>query len=312
MPGLVELQVLVVGMFGCLDTHLGDVDARDLEFRRGPRTMICGSRIGCGEVIGQDFGLLPQGCDQSVHLAAVLRAFTDHVDVVVVDRAHVVVDDDGAFDGQSGTAGKPHVGADTCRQHQQIAIHLLAIGESDSGDGILIIGEGFDGALTGDHGDAGRLDRAAQHRATGFVELSVHQDRTGMHHRRRHTTAVKTVRRFESEQSAADDHRVFGVVGVGDDRRGVVKAAKAEYAAQLRGVVDPQPLDGREEGTAAGGDDQLVVGHPRTVIGENDFGVRVDPDHPHPGAQVDSVVAVPIDGVEVDVVGGIRAGEHVG
>ena len=37
--------------------------------------MICGSRIGCGEVIGQDFGLLPQGCDQSVHLAAVLRAF---------------------------------------------------------------------------------------------------------------------------------------------------------------------------------------------------------------------------------------------
>ena len=47
--------------------------------------MVCGTGIDAGEMVGQHGGLLPQWCDQPVHLTAVFRALTHHVDVVVVD-----------------------------------------------------------------------------------------------------------------------------------------------------------------------------------------------------------------------------------
>ena len=63
-------------------------------------------------MVGEYLGLFPQRGHQTVDLAAVLGALTDDVDVVVVHRAHVVVGDDGAFDGQPCSLRQTDIGAD--------------------------------------------------------------------------------------------------------------------------------------------------------------------------------------------------------
>ena len=88
---------------------------------------------------------------------------------------------------------------------------------------------------------------------------------------------------FQAEQTAADHGHVTVTVGVLDHRGGVVERAEPEDPGDQSLVVHPQAVDRREEGTAAGGDDEFVVAHDGAVIGEHRLGVAVDAHHAHPG-----------------------------
>ena len=62
-------------------------------------------------MVGEDFSLLPQWRDKAVNLAAMLGAFAQGIDIRIIDGAHLVVDDNGASDGKTGT--KADLGIET-------------------------------------------------------------------------------------------------------------------------------------------------------------------------------------------------------
>ena len=96
--------------------------------------MIGGVRVAAGDVVGEDLGLLPERRDQAVDPAAVLRALADDIDVGVVDRAHVVVDHDGALDGQPAAHADLGVGLDAGGDHDHVAVERRAVLEGEAGD----------------------------------------------------------------------------------------------------------------------------------------------------------------------------------
>jgi len=74
------------------------------------------------DVIGKDLGLLPQRRHQAVDPPAVLSAFADDIDVGVVDRAHVIVDHDGALDGEPAAQSDLRIRLDAGRDDDHVAI----------------------------------------------------------------------------------------------------------------------------------------------------------------------------------------------
>src|SRR6185369_10915926 len=108
--GFGEPDELVVVVLGAHDPHRRDVDAGDFELGCVARAVVSGLRVGAGEVIRQDGRLLPQRCDQPVNLPAVLGTLTHHVDVAVVDAAHLVVDTIARSTVSPDTTPRPMLG----------------------------------------------------------------------------------------------------------------------------------------------------------------------------------------------------------
>ena len=98
---------------------------------------------------------------------------------------------------------------------------------------------------------------------------------------------------------------------LGDHGCGVVEGAEAVDAVGKGLVVGPQPGHRREERSASGGQDQLVVPHAGAVVGVHDARERVDPHHPDPGPEVDVVVGVPVQRVQVDLRRIVAPGKHI-
>ena len=78
--------------------------------------------VAAGDVVGEDLGLIPQRRHQPVDLAPVLGAFADDVDARVIDRAHLVVDDDGALHRQAGAHADLGVGPDAGGDDDHVAV----------------------------------------------------------------------------------------------------------------------------------------------------------------------------------------------
>src|SRR5690348_16065223 len=68
---------------------------------------------------------------------------------------------------------------------------------------------------------------------------------------------------LQSEQSAADHHRRFGDLGPIGDGGAVIEGAEYEYALQIGAG------NRRDECSAAGGDNQLVIGD-QSSVNKND------------------------------------------
>ena len=145
-----------------------------------------------------------------------------------------------------------------------------AVGQLDAFDPALAddrLGVGL-----GDDLDAARFDRPLQQIAGGRVELALHQRRHDVQDGDVHVAHAKPGRRFEPEQSAADDH------GLGPRLRGeqhgvdVVEVAIGQDARQI--VAGHR----QDEGNRAGGDDELVVGRGDAVVGGDGLGRAVDRD----------------------------------
>ena len=112
----------------CGLAHRGEVDAGRLQAGdRGHRAVPRG-RTGTGDEVGDHVRLRPRGRDQSRHVARVLRAVADRVDVRIA-CAQPVVHDDAAVHGKAGRACQPHLRAHTAGDHQQVGVDRRAVGQ---------------------------------------------------------------------------------------------------------------------------------------------------------------------------------------
>ena len=87
-------------------------------------------------MVGADLGLVEQGSDEAVGLAAMLHAFADRIDSPVVGL-HGVGDDDAALAMEAGLARQFEIRADADRHHDEIGGNLLAVGKAHAGDAVL-------------------------------------------------------------------------------------------------------------------------------------------------------------------------------
>lgn len=99
--------------------------------------MIGRVEVALRDMISENLALIPQRRDEAVDASAMLRAFAHHIDIVIVDGAHVLVDDDRAFDGQAGAPANFGIGANSRRNHEHIAFESRAILEGKTRDTIL-------------------------------------------------------------------------------------------------------------------------------------------------------------------------------
>ncbi len=291
-------------MFGSLDAHRDDVDAGDLEGGAGARALVRGVGIRAGEVLGEDDGLFPDGCDEPVHLAAVLGAFADGVDARFFLAAHLVVDDDAAFDDEAAGAGEFGVGTDAGGDHDHVGVDDGAVGEVHGGHGAAVVAQDGGGAGAGVHGDAESFDFGAQYPAAAFVELLVHQVGGRVHHGDGQALGAQPVGGFEAEQAAADDDGADVVVGVGHLQHavGVGEGAEAEDPAAEPSVRFTQPVHVGEEGVRSGRDDEQVVGDLPAGLARDGLAEAVETGGAVTGVQGHAVRAVPAHRIEDEVV----------
>src|ERR1700730_15508276 len=88
---------------GLGDSQRCELDAHDLQLSCELGPVISGIEIALRNMVGEDFSLLPQWRDKAVNLAAMLGAFAQGIDIRIIHGAHMVVDDNGASDGKTGT-----------------------------------------------------------------------------------------------------------------------------------------------------------------------------------------------------------------
>jgi len=243
--------------------------------------------------------LLPEGGDEPVDAALVLRALADDVDVEVVDRPHVVVDHDRAFDGEPRLRRDLHVRPDAGGHDDHAALERRTVLESEAGH--FVVAEDLDGVLLQVHRDPHILhDRTQDGRARG-IELLVHERRTEVDHVDLAAMVEEPPRGLEAEQAPADDGRLLDRGRRLHDGVAVVQRPEAEDARAELAVRREHALDGGDEGAAAGRDDQLVVRLDDAARSVNDLARPVDPERADAGVEADPVLVVPCEAVEEDL-----------
>ena len=171
--------------------------------------------------------------------------------------AHLVVDHDRALDGQAALAGDFRIGPDAGGEDHQVAFERLAILEFESADAL--VAEDRRGIRAEMNPDAHLFNQRLQDRAGGGIKLLIHQMRRAMDDVDFETETLQPVRAFKPEQAAAD-HRGAPFAGrVVRHPAAIFKRAKPEDAGFHAAVAQRQPRNRRNEGAAAGRDDQLVV-----------------------------------------------------
>ena len=109
------------------------------------------------------------------------------------------------------------------------------------------------------HADAHLFHGGLQDGAGLRIELLVHQVVAAMNHVHLHAEVLQSARRFQPQQTAADDSSAARPVGILGDLAAIVQRPKDKHA----GLVCPSGMrhafNRRNVGAAAGGDDQLVI-----------------------------------------------------
>ena len=118
--------------------HAREVDVVRLEPGQHARALVGRVGVGTGEHVGEDARLVPAGLHEAGHLAAVLGALADGVDVR--DRGgEPVVDDDGPVDleahGDGEVGARAHPGGDD----DEVGGQGRAVAEDDVG-GLAVVG----------------------------------------------------------------------------------------------------------------------------------------------------------------------------
>jgi hypothetical protein len=271
--------------------------------------VVLGAGVGAGEDVGEHLRVLPRRCHQAVHLAAVLGALADGVDVGVVG-AQLVVDDDAALDLQARQDADVGVRPDAGGDDEEVGLDLPAVGQPHTADAVAADDLGGEDVQV--HGDAEGLDAPLEDRAGLGVELHVHQVGHGVHELDVQPVALQRPGGLQPEQAAAHDDGAPAAAGRGEHRPGLVDRAEAVDAGEQVAVVGADALHGRDERVAAGGEHQVVVGRDGAVVGVDQLGRGVDPLDADAGPQRHPVVGVPVVAVEDDVVLVLLTGQHRG
>ncbi|MNQ59495.1 hypothetical protein D3C85_737430 [compost metagenome] len=145
-----------------------------------------------------------------------------------------------------------------------------------------------------------------QQAAGGDVELALEQPVADVHHGHVHAAQLEAVGRFQTEQAAADDHRMFMGLGGVHHHLGVGDIAVTDHPGQ---VLAGNRQDKR---VGTGGDEQAIVFGFAAVIGHYHAGLAVDLHHFAPEQQLDAVLRIPVEVVEHDFLEGLFAGQYRG
>ena len=139
--------------------------------------------------------------------------------------------------------------------------------------------------------------------ATLLIELALHERGHQVHDGHAAALHLQTARGFETEQSSANHH------GFGLGPRSPHQLARIVERAEREDAVLVEAFDRRQPRRAAGGDQQRVVRRHAAIVAGDGLGARIDVDDANADAEIDLVPAIPLLGVNDDLVGGLLAGE---
>ena len=253
-------------------------------------------------MVGAHPCLFPQRRDQAVALAAMLHALADRVDARVVGL-HGVVDHDPALAVNAGCLDEADVGTDADRHHHQIGGNFQTVLEAHAPNPLLA--ENGDGLRAQQKPQAAFLQAGSQQGRRLGVELPFHQHVEQMDDGDLHALFHQTVGRFQTEQAAADHHRVF-FAGPGrvQHRVDILDVAEGDDARQI--VAGHR----QDDGIGTGRQQQPVIGRERTVSGDDLPPRPIDLGHGLAGVQGDAALGVPVQIVEHDLLDRLLARQH--
>jgi hypothetical protein len=270
-------------------------------------------RVGhaAGDVVGEDLGLLPQRRHQAVDPPAVLGAFADDIDVGIVDRAHVIVDHDGALDGEP--AAQPDLGVrlDAGGDDHHVAVERRAVLEGEAGH--LAVAQNPGGQLLEMNLDAHGLHAGLEQGAADPVDLHLHEMPAEVHDVHLATVVDEATRGFESQEAAADHRGAAALLRLRHDAVAIVDAAEAEDPRPHPAVGAVHAGHGWNEGAAAGRDQQLVVALADAARGDDGLARAIDRVDPgaRAGMQLDAVLLVPVERIDENFARVLGAAENV-
>ena len=244
---------------------------------------------------------LVQRRDQPVALTAVLDALADGEDVFVVG-SEKIVDHEAALDLETRVLRERGVRSDTDCHDDEVGRQGTSVLETHRRH--LAVAENGVGVRAGQNLDAALFDRLLQQIRGIGIELTLHQRRHQMNDRRLHAVGRKTGGRFESEQTAADDHRVAALPGGRQHRVDVVEVAERDDAGKLGAGNREQDRPG------AGRDDQMIVWLDSAGLRAHASRRAIDGDDGFAFAQINVVPRIPGVVVNDDVVELLVAREY--
>lgn len=164
--------------------------------------------------------------DEAIDLAVDLGTFAERVDVGIV-AAHAGIDDDAPVNGDAGLFGQRRIRPDADGHHHKRCWDNGAVSKFHLPD-LAVAGDRL-GVGLGDDLDAALLHRTLQEIAGGRIELALHQGRHDMQHGDVHALRVEARRRFQTQQAAADDHRLRPRLGSEHHRLHVIEIAIGQH-----------------------------------------------------------------------------------
>ena len=304
---------LVVFADRILVAHHRKIDAHHLELGRYGRPEIDRVWIAAAEPIGEPRGLLPERRNQPVHAAAVLGALAHgkHARCAACRRpraSEVVADDDAAIDFEAGVGGKLRVGPDAGGDHDEIAFQRSAVRELETLDmAVSKNGRRASGKVSN---EAHLLELAAKNIAGARIELRLHQMRHQMNDVGFQAPVQKAAGRFQPQQPSANHSGAARGLRAAHDALAIVQRAKHEHTLLEDAVLVAHVRERRNDGAAAGGDDQRVVSLRQPAGRRHRSVVQINLLDALAGMKRDALGRVPRHRIDEDVVGLVAAREH--
>ena len=156
-----------------------------------------------------------------------LHALADRVHARVVGL-HGVGNDNPLFAVDAGRLGQREIRTDTDRHHHQVGGDLAPVGQPHALHALLaddLLGLGLEQEV-----DAARFERLLQQARGGAIQLALHEAVHEMHDGDFHALLEQAVRGLETEQAAADDHRVAMLARRHEHGLNVPQIAKGHHA----------------------------------------------------------------------------------
>ena len=186
-------------------------------------------------------------------------ALADGVNVLVVAAGQAIGYQDATPHVQTGHAGQVDVGPDAGGYDNHLAVQRCAVLELQAG--YFAVAQYGRGQLLQMEPDPQSLQALLEQLAGQRVQLHVHEPGHQVNDVHLDAAVHQPAGCFQPQQAAADYGRFPHLASVVDDFGAVVQGAKHEHAGLVGTIFFHQPVHRRHEGAAAGGDDQLVVGH---------------------------------------------------
>ena len=240
------------------------------------------------------------------------RTFTHAVDAGVGRGLHGVVDHNALVAMQAHVFGQRGVGANAHGHDDQIGSYLGAVLELDCGNtatlAVVLATHQLLRLCTDQELQPAVFQRLLQHLAGHSVQLALHQRGHHVHHGHGHAAQHQAVGGFQAQKAAADDDCVFVLGSRFNHGVGVGNVAVGDHAFQVFAG------HGQDEGVGAGAQQQAVVfglgNRAIGIFGAHDAFDAVYFVHLFSRVQGDVVVAVPLPGVEHDLVQRLFTGQH--